>query len=238
MSGMQWFRLYGRIVDDEKLRLLAFEDRWHFVALCCLKSSGLLDESDSDLRRRKIAVKLGVQVRELEEIARRLSEVNLIDENLSPCAWDELQYQSDNSTARVKKYREKQQCNKVKRQRNVSVTGQETETETETERLEANASGISETEKPLTPNELADEWNEFAAANGLPQVAKLTDSRRKRAQVRIRQYPELATWQKAFANIRASPFCLGQKGDFRADFDFLLQDKSFTRLIEGFYGQA
>jgi len=106
--SMQWFRLYHRIIDDEKLRLLAFEDRWHFVALCCLKGDGLLDEPDDSLRQRKIAVKLGVQVRELEEIGRRLQEVGLIDESLSPVAWDELQYRSDNSSERVKKYREKQ----------------------------------------------------------------------------------------------------------------------------------
>ena len=131
MSQMQWFRLYSRIVDDEKLRLLAFEDRWHFVALCCLKSDGLLDEPTSDLRQRKIAVKIGVQVRELEEIGRRLQEVGLVDENLSPLAWDELQFRSDNSTDRVKKFREKQRGNAVKRKRNVSVAVQETETETE-----------------------------------------------------------------------------------------------------------
>jgi hypothetical protein len=133
MSGLQWFRLYHRIVDDEKLRLLAFEDRWHFVALCCLKADGLIDTPNDNLRSRKIAVKLGVQLRELDEIGRRLQEVDLVDENLSPVAWDELQYKSDNSTNRVKKYREKQQRNAMKRERNVSVTGQETDTDTDTE---------------------------------------------------------------------------------------------------------
>lgn len=106
MSGLQWFRLYHRIVDDEKLRLLAFEDRWHFVALCCLKADGLLDTPNDNLRSRKIAVKLGVQLRELDEIGRRLQEVDLVDENLSPVAWDELQYKSDSSQERVKRYRE------------------------------------------------------------------------------------------------------------------------------------
>lgn len=133
MSGLQWFRLYHRIVDDEKLRLLAFEDRWHFVALCCLKADGLLDTPNDNLRSRKIAVKLGVQIRELDEIGRRLQEVDLVDENLSPLAWDELQYKSDNSTDRVKKYRQKQQRNTAKRECNVSVTGQDTETDTDTE---------------------------------------------------------------------------------------------------------
>ncbi len=106
MSGLQWFRLYHRIVDDEKLRLLAFEDRWHFVALCCLKADGLLDTPNDNLRSRKIAVKLGVQLRELDEIGRRLQEVNLVDENLSPVAWDELQFRSDSSQERVRRYRE------------------------------------------------------------------------------------------------------------------------------------
>jgi hypothetical protein len=133
MSGLQWFRLYHRIVDDEKLRLLAFEDRWHFVALCCLKADGLIDTPNDNLRSRKIAVKLGVQLRELDEIGRRLQEVDLVDANLSPVAWDELQYKSDNSTNRVQKYREKQQRNVAKRECNVSVTGQETDTETDTE---------------------------------------------------------------------------------------------------------
>jgi len=106
MSGLQWFRLYHRIVDDEKLRLLAFEDRWHFVALCCLKGDGLLDTPNDSLRSRKIAVKLGVQLRELDEIGRRLQEVDLVDANLSPVAWDELQFRSDSSQERVKRYRE------------------------------------------------------------------------------------------------------------------------------------
>jgi len=131
---MQWFRLYSRMVDDDKLKLLAFEDRWHFVALCCLKSEGLLDEAASDLRDRRIAVRLGVQLRELEEIGRRLREVELVDETLSPLAWDDLQFRSDKSTERVREFRKRQQNqrgNAVKRYETVSETAQNTETETE-----------------------------------------------------------------------------------------------------------
>lgn len=137
MSALPWFRLYHRIIDDEKIRLLAFEDRWHFVALCCLKADGLLDEERTSLWERKVAVKLGVQLRELDEISRRLSEVGLIDEAMNPVAWDELQYKSDNSTARVQAFRERQknqQCNNVKRYRNVSVTAQDTDTDTDTDK--------------------------------------------------------------------------------------------------------
>lgn len=133
MSGPPWFRLYSRMIDDEKIRLIAFEDRWHFVALCCLKNEGLLDDDDTELRRRKIAVRMGVQVRELDEISRRLQEVGLVDEVLSPCAWDDLQFVSDSSSARVRKFREKQRGKSVKRYSNVSVTAQDTDTDSDTE---------------------------------------------------------------------------------------------------------
>lgn len=160
MSKMQWFRLYSRIIDDEKLRLLAFEDRWHFVALCCLKSDGLLDEPDTDLRTRRIAVKLGVQVRELDEISRRLREVELIDEAMNPLAWDELQYKSDKSTDRVQAFRErkkKQGGNKVKRPCNVSETAQETE-QSRTEQNKPRKRGVSQ------PDNVSDGvWTDFIA---------------------------------------------------------------------------
>ncbi len=83
-----WFRFYNEAIDDEKLRLLAYEDRWHFVALLCCKNLGILDENN-DLMRRKVAVKLGLTVREAEEVIRRLAEVQLVDQGTwQPLAWE------------------------------------------------------------------------------------------------------------------------------------------------------
>jgi len=141
-----WFRLWSDAVDDEKLRLLAFEDRWHFVALMCCKSQGILDSQDHDaIMRRKVAVKLGLQVRELEEVARRLSEVDLINsESLQPLAWCKRQFESDLSTERVRRFREaKQGETPMKRFMNVSETPPETETETDTEKRGARARRFS-----------------------------------------------------------------------------------------------
>jgi hypothetical protein len=98
-----------------------------------LKADGLLDEPAGALRDRKIAVKLGVQVRELEEVCRRLQEVGLIDAELNPLAWDSLQYRSDTSAERVRKYRQKQKVSGAKRNSNVTVTGQDTDTDADTE---------------------------------------------------------------------------------------------------------
>lgn len=57
----------------------------------------------------------------------------MVDETMQPMAWDELQYRSDTSTERVRKYREKTKAKQDETPRNVSVTAQDTETDTETE---------------------------------------------------------------------------------------------------------
>lgn len=144
---MPWFRVYTEMVDDEKLRLLAFEDRWHFVALLCLKGQGLLDEG-GPLLMRKVAVKLGLSVREVEEVVRRLAEVELIDKTtLQPLAWDARQMKSDSSAERVKAFRERKkhagqnggktpeiECNDDGNARcNVTVTAQDIDTDTDKE---------------------------------------------------------------------------------------------------------
>ncbi|PIG09512.1 hypothetical protein [Comamonas sp. 26] len=111
MSKLPWFRTYARMVDDDKLKLLAFEDRWHFVALLCLKGEGLLDKGDAPaLLMRKVAVKLGLDVRSLEEVARRLAEVGLIEQaTLQPSKWATLQMRSDvDTTAADRKRRQRQ----------------------------------------------------------------------------------------------------------------------------------
>lgn len=104
---LPWFRFYKDAIDDAKLKLLAFEDRWHFVSLLCCKAQGLLDDQ-SPLGRRKLCIKLGLTGLELEGVARRLAEVELIEEKtMQPLAWDRRQFKSDSSTARTKKYRER-----------------------------------------------------------------------------------------------------------------------------------
>ena len=108
-QALPWFRAYTKMVDDEKLRLLAFEDRWHFIAILCLKGQGVLDENDP-LMMRKAAVKMGLDTRSLEEAARRLAEVGLIDrDTLQPHKWEALQQRSDTDpTAADRKRRQRQ----------------------------------------------------------------------------------------------------------------------------------
>ena len=112
---LPWLRLYAEAVDDEKLRLLAFEDRWHFIALLCLKQQGILDTtSDPAIYRRKMAVKMDVQPTALDEILRRLSEIGLIDVDdglVTIRAWEQRQFLSDSSSDRVRRHRNSKKIN-------------------------------------------------------------------------------------------------------------------------------
>ena len=91
----------------------------------------------------------------------------------------------------------------------------------------------------LTPADILEGWNELAASCGLPKAGKLTGGRLRQAKARIREYPDLDDWRRAFKHIRDTPFLRGTNDrGWRADIDFLLQAKSFTKLTEGSYGQA
>lgn len=116
-NQLTWFRCHADIVDDEKLGLLAFEDRWHFIALLACKAKGLMDPED-EFARRKIQRKLGLTMDEFDKAIERLARMKLVDkETLEPINWDKRQFTSDKSTARVQAYRER-----MKRSRNVSET--------------------------------------------------------------------------------------------------------------------
>jgi hypothetical protein len=234
---MQWFRLYSRMIDDDKLRLLAFEDRWHFVALCCLKSEGLLDEPEDDLRARRIAVKLGVQLRELDEISRRLREVGLVDSSLSPLAWDELQFRSDTSTDRVKAYRKrlkKQGDDTVKRSCNVSETAQETDTDSD-KGISSNEDSPSGDVPTLTVEHVFEYYRELAAELGLTVPRDCTPERRALIRARIANYP-LDDFLTVFARCRGSPFLRGDKANGTPlKIDWLFKKGNFQKVLEGNY---
>lgn len=79
-------------------------------------------------------------------------------------------------------------------------------------------------------------WNVMAAETGLPRVQHMTEQRRVKLRQRLKDCGGLVGWSAALDRIRGSPFLLGQNKDgWRADFDFVLQSKSFTKLMEGAY---
>lgn len=143
-TKLPWFRCYAEMIDDPKLQLLAFEDRWHFVAILCLKRDGTLDAdySSDELRERIIAKKLGLSQAASEEAKRRLYEVDLVDQAWQPMAWDKRQYESDSSAERVRRHRERKRNGGVtlpKRSTNALDTDTDTDADAESEGLRSSS---------------------------------------------------------------------------------------------------
>ena len=92
-------------------------------------------------------------------------------------------------------------------------------------------------ETPISVEEQAFEaWNALASAEGLPKAQFLTPERRRKIKTRLGECGGLDGWRDALAKIRGSPWCLGENASgWRADLDFVLQRKSFTKLMEGSY---
>jgi hypothetical protein len=86
--------------------------------------------------------------------------------------------------------------------------------------------------------EAAAAWNAMAAMCGLTQVKvrSLNGTRRESLRLRLKECGGLDGWRKAIGQIPGIDWMIG-KGErgWKADFDFVLQRKSFTKLIEGAY---
>jgi hypothetical protein len=80
-----------------------------------------------------------------------------------------------------------------------------------------------------------EEYNAAARAVGWPE-AKHTPRRVAALRQRLKDAGGLEGWQRALARARGSPFLTGDNDrGWRADLDFLLQAKSFNKLMEGGY---
>ncbi|MBM3333193.1 hypothetical protein FJY63_00875 [Candidatus Sumerlaeota bacterium] len=89
----------------------------------------------------------------------------------------------------------------------------------------------------LTPEHVLEAWNDLAERCNLPK-AKMNPRRRRAIDARIRQH-SVGDFTEAIQCIARNPWMHGDNDrGWRADFDFFLQPKSFTRLTEGGYDRA
>jgi uncharacterized protein YdaU (DUF1376 family) len=91
------------------------------------------------------------------------------------------------------------------------------------------------TDRPLTKSEILEAWRTRMVPLGFPAVAKMNAQRERLLAARLKDCT-LEEWQRAMDALERSAFCRGENDrGWRADFDFLLQPKSFTKLLEGAY---
>lgn len=78
-------------------------------------------------------------------------------------------------------------------------------------------------------------WNITADEFGLPRAEKLTEGRKRKLRQRLKEH-RLDGWNKALTQFQHSAFLQGKNDrGWRPTLDFLLQDSSFTKVLEGAY---
>jgi len=79
-------------------------------------------------------------------------------------------------------------------------------------------------------------FNETAARMGIPKVQKLSETRRKHLRARLREVGGLEGWVAALEKLEAIPAMRGENDRcWKADFDFLVTESRFVKLMEGKY---
>ena len=79
-------------------------------------------------------------------------------------------------------------------------------------------------------------YNVLAEKVGLARVQNFNDNRRRKLRRRLAECGGLEGWSAALAKVECSNFLTGGgREGWRADFDFMLQAKSFTKILEGAY---
>lgn len=101
-----WFRLYTEFAFDPKVQLLDETLQRRYVMLLCAAAAGLSPFHAVS----EVAFLLRIPVSECEETRSALVSRGLITDDWWPVAWDKRQFESDSSTARVKRFRKRQQA--------------------------------------------------------------------------------------------------------------------------------
>lgn len=99
-----WFRLYTEFAFDPKVQLLDETLQRRYVMLLCAAAGGMSPFHAVS----EAAFLLRITVSECEETRSALVSRGLITDDWFPVAWDKRQFESDTSTARVKRFRQRQ----------------------------------------------------------------------------------------------------------------------------------
>ncbi len=122
-------------------------------------------------------------------------------------------------------------------------TDSTTDTSGENPSQQPNNPTVSKIDKSISPESVEIEvavelYNEAAKELGLASVQKMTKPRERRLVARLKDVGGLEGWKAALDKIRGSPFLQGHETNWKADFDFLITESKFTKIMEGAYDRS
>lgn len=130
-----WFRFYSEAISDPKIRRLKPEQRWLWVAVLALARQSpepglLLLTADQPLGAAEVADAAALPLKATTAGLAELVNLGLLERDgdvWSVRKWAERQYESDTSTERVKKFRQRSMKRSIGVTGDVSVTPPDTE---------------------------------------------------------------------------------------------------------------
>jgi hypothetical protein len=246
---MQWFRWYHGTVTDPKLggvARMAGQQKPVVIAVWAMvleSASGSDNRGSFDIHPADIADTLGIDTEAVAAVLGAMAERGMLSGS-AVTAFEKRQNPSDDSKDRVRRYRDKrkQEHNDNVTSCNGDVTAPDLDTDTDSERDRKKEEGDAPS-APAPPSALRADvdqavsgWNALAQELRLPAVQKLTKARRASLIARLHDCGGLCGWEAALARIRGSPFLRGENDrEWRIDFDFLISERNFTKLMEGKY---
>lgn len=105
---MDWFRMYSEFASDPKVQMMSEAMQRRLVMLFCLQCSNGIETFHVTERETSIAFAMRVSDQELAETKEVFMRRGFIDSDWNLLNWGKRQYESDSSTERVRRYREKQ----------------------------------------------------------------------------------------------------------------------------------
>lgn len=181
-----------------------------------------LAEADSRIAARQRGAAISRRRRELGYAGKKKDEIDLI---ISQEFSDNQKNNSDNQSGDQRCIKTNNKNNTIKTPpKGGSMRGENFALELQDEKID-----------PL--QECVDLWNEFAGKHDLAQVQNFSETRRKKLSKRLKDCGGVDGWKVALEKVAQSNFLLGKTPgrDWKADFNFMLQEQSFTKVMEGSY---
>jgi hypothetical protein len=246
----QWFRFYNEALDDPKVQTLKPRTFRSWIGVLCLTAR----RNGERLSLTEISFGLRLSEAKTLTLIDELTLSGLINVNeigILPHNWNGRQFKNDVSTERVKRFRQRRETVSETSSETPPDSDSDTDTETESKKgfvnaarppvpVEAPSVATVKNQKAHGGEKLAvDAWNDLAGRIGLPAVQRLTTARAAALRARLIEVGGIDGWLAALAKIEASPFLRGEGGHgqghegWRCNFDWLISQRGFTRLLEG-----
>ena len=250
MAEVKWIKICTDIFDDDKILLIESMPKADSLLVIWFKLLCMAGKQNNDgvfmlnektpytdkmlatiFHRPVNIVKIALEVFEQFGMIEVVNGTYTIPNWEKHQSLDRLEQAREKTKQRVKKHREKQKnisdCN-------ANVT--ECNADCNADVTECNADRIEREEEGeiLTYQLIVDMFNEICVS--FPRVTVISERRKTAMKARMKQYDK-EQFKKLFETAESSDFLKGKNNrDWSANFDWLMKDSNFAKVLDGNYG--